>query len=145
MSQSSFQGFVTPNPIKGGTNTGNATATAADIALGKTAYAVGVKVTGTSLRPATGTGTTDGSGVLTVTGLTFQPKFITVIQRLAVNNASVVVFSNGTLTLSTENVSASGSGAAWLLGSVSTNASGFVVSAGAGLNTTTQYDWIAIG
>lgn len=46
MAQSSFGGFIQPRPDKSGVNTGDATATAADMLAGKTAYAKGRKITG---------------------------------------------------------------------------------------------------
>lgn len=46
MAKVSFEGFPTPRPNKGGTNTGDANATAADILTTKTGYVRGVKVNG---------------------------------------------------------------------------------------------------
>jgi hypothetical protein len=50
---SSFEGFVRPRKDAGGTNTGDANATANDIFPNKTAYVQGVKVTGTGTSDAT--------------------------------------------------------------------------------------------
>lgn len=67
MAKSSFEGFLRPRPDRSGTETGDATATAGDIASGKTAYAVGRKITGTgaNVKPyKSGTVTSSASTLL---------------------------------------------------------------------------------
>ena len=63
---------------KAGTFTNDATAGASQILSGYTAYNSGSKITGTAIerKYATGTATTNSSGVITVTGLSFTPNLV---------------------------------------------------------------------
>jgi len=77
-----FEGFVKPKKDAGGTNTGDATATAADIQSGVTAYVKGVKVTGTSTKKKWATGITSsiaGNTAVTINNLDFTPSKVTML------------------------------------------------------------------
>lgn len=110
--QSSFQGFPSPKPNGGGTNTGDATVIAAEMLSGKTAYAIGVKLTGTGVnakRYVSGLATSpsgtqnftkdDGSASLsnyiTVSGLVFPNgiAFIKVDGVVAANDSNLTFYS----------------------------------------------------
>lgn len=94
MSQSSFQGFISPRPNKGGTNTGNATATAGDLGSGKIAYG--------KLGKLIGTGANFGNASVgdVINGKSFSSANGTLING---TGANAKIYATGTISASAAN------------------------------------------
>lgn len=131
---------VTVNPVPG-------TATAAQILSGYTASSAnGINISGTATprQYASGSGTTSVQGVLTVTGLSFQPTMILVENSNGTYGSRSFYEASSTLNQYNAgyqtNAGVGGSNVAWTV-----NASGFTCSIGLSGDSSSPCNWWAFG